>query len=409
MDCARAREIADLHAAGELEDPEAEELLRHAESCESCRALLAEAANAAELARDALRHFEPGAGFESSVLDRIASEPATTPAEPRRTRRILRIAAPAAVAAAAAVILAATLVVPSKPEPAVKLLEGELPGGRTAIAEGEKVTAEADLPLGLAGGTRAVMTRGSAFTFAAGRLEMDRGSCYMVTVDGPGDEDRAPRPAPLLSAAGLDAKLRGDVEVYLRAAPAPDAPESPLAALLDALFPPVYAEGKGGAGTLLMVFSGEATVECNGTALELRAGQAVFADRHEAFEIRSYVERCEKALADAESASRELAPSVERYRGVIASYERSLAAKRLRRAELAARDDAPQLAELEELALRIRIVEEAKAAHEESLARMLSRSTEGRREELAEVKLRMELVREGEGGHVAAVQRLMNY
>jgi len=429
MDCARARELVDLDAAGELADDVARELRSHCESCAECAALLADARAAAELTREALRHFEPGESFEAGVLARIDAEPAA-PAAPAtqgrpRTRRMLWLAAPAA---AAAVILAVTLVIrsgsvappapPTPPTPAARLLAGKLPGGGTSIAEGEKMSAAAELPLGLPGGTRALVAKGSHFTFAEGELRMAGGSCYMVSASngnggngGDGDGERARPVAPRLSASGLDARISSNAEVYLITSLEAPAPASGLAALLDVVFPPVYAEGRAKPGALLLVFRGSASVKCDGRTVELAEGQGVFADAcDEPFEMGDYIKRCEMDIAGAGAAAAamgELAPEIARYRGVVASYERSLAAKRLRREEIAGEDGrGPELAELE---LRTRLVEEALSAHRKRLAGMLAGTAEGRSDEIADLKLRMELVREGERGHVSAVARLMSY
>lgn len=116
--CDEVRAVAPEMALGVLSGGERATVLTHLAGCEHCRDLVAELARVADGLLLAAPVAEPPPGFESSVLDRLASERGHRPPalDARRRRRVALVAAVAAVALVAGGTVAGWAL--ARPDPA---------------------------------------------------------------------------------------------------------------------------------------------------------------------------------------------------------------------------------------------------------------------------------------------------
>lgn len=106
VDCAAVRELAPELALGLLSGRERAAALVHLERCESCRLVVAELASVSDSLLLTAPDAEPRPGFESRVLDRLASARTPSSRRPQLPRLRWREAIAWLVAAASLVALA---------------------------------------------------------------------------------------------------------------------------------------------------------------------------------------------------------------------------------------------------------------------------------------------------------------
>jgi len=383
MNCKQVSELLPLFVAGELDEAVRAELESHANICAECAAALKEAKAVHALAHDALAHFEPGEDFEKEVFARITAD-ASVQSVQSADRPGIRWRHFYPIAVAAAVFIVALVLLQNKP--AGTVIAGKLSGEATKIRQGQKYVANQPSAIELLNGAKAFLMKEAGFSIIEDALHLLAGSCYV-------DSRMSPRQVTRLATAGLFVELHHG-EAYLYAG-LPVQEAAPHADILDAIMPRAYAEeANTGAPALLVVFSGTAEAVVKGTRHVLGGGEFLFEDETTAGprKYEAFLKEAGSRIDEVERAAQEIEKRLEPYTHVIASYTTSLAGLK----ELADTLGAQGGAELEELKVRIALIEQVKTVHEARAGQMLADLNNARGGEMNGLKARVRELEEAE-------------
>jgi hypothetical protein len=409
MDCSRFRDMADLLAAGEVEGAEAVECRAHAKACAECGRLLEEARATAARVGEALRAMEPGDGLDEEIMNRLERAAGTVPARRRSAAgRVswLRIAGYAA--AAAAIVVAVVFFSPRGKRRDV--LFGQLAGGTGSLQGDDRYSTLEDTGIELESGARVLLTARSSFSVEDSRLRLHTGRCYVATNEGVSDTRIVTR----LTAEGLYAELGGGAEAFLYSGVdegGETGDDGFVEAILGALMPGAYADGPPDHAPLLLVFAGSSRVTCGGRELVVVAGQGIFADSTSdgPFDTTKLTARYEAEIAKARAMIGSLSERMALYGRVVASYDKTLRERKERRRNLLALRSLTEAekAELAETENRIRIVADAKQAHEKRIFEWKLVLEDERKARITDIEHRLDVMKRAASNHRAAIDGLM--
>jgi negative regulator of sigma E activity len=383
MNCEQAKELLSLYAAGELDGAKAAELESHLNICAECSDGLKEAKALFALTHDALLHFEPGEDFEKKVAARIAAESIVQPSR-SAVKAIARRWYLYPMAAAAAVLIVALVLLQNKP--AGMVLAGKVSGEGTTIKSGQTYVAKQPSAIELINGAKAFLVKEAAFSVISDALHLLTGSCYV-------DCRASSRQATRLATSGLFVELR-QAEAYMRAGVLIQE-TAPHAGLLDVIMPPVYAQDTAaGAAALVVVFSGTAEAVAGGSRFMLGGGEFLFEDETGAGPrmYEAFLKDAGSRIEGIEREAKEIEKHLEPYTHVITDYKASLAGLK----EIIDRLGAEGGAEIEELKVRVALIEEVKAAHEARAGQMLAELNKTRSGAIEDLKARVQALMEAE-------------
>jgi len=383
INCEQAKELFSLYVAGELDEAKAVELESHLNICAECSAGLKEAKALFALTHDALAHFEPGEDFEKKVAARIKAESTVQPTQFTEKTGVRRwYLYP--MAAAAAVFIVALVLLQNKP--AGTVLAGKVSGEGTTIKSGQEYIARQPSAIELVNGAKAFLVKEAGFSVISDALHLLTGSCY---VDCRASQTQATR----LATSGLFVELR-QAEAYLRAGVLIQEPP-PHAGLLDVIMPPVYAQDAAtGVPALVVVFSGTAEAVAGGNRHTLGGGEFLFEDEAGAGprKYEAFLKEAGSRIDGIERAAKEIEKQLEPYTHVISDYKMSLAGLK----EIIDRLGAEGGAEIEELKVRIALIEEVKAAHEARAGQMMAELNKTRSGKIEDLKARVQALMQAE-------------
>jgi len=286
---------------------------------------------------------------------------------------------------------------------------GSLAGGARRAAPGVRYTAVEETGIQLQSGTRILLSAQSSFDADPAAVRLHAGRCYAVTAADASETGTLTK----LVTEGLSAELGGGAEAFLCAGGEeggdPEA-DGVMSSVVDALFPRAHAAGPSGRAPLFLVFAGSARVTCGGRDLAVVAGQGVFADGADngPFDTTELTERYAADLTKAKELVKTLSDRIARYRKVTASYEKTLKELAARRGELkgASSNTALEKTELAEIAERVRIVTDARKAHDERISKWeLVRDGE-EKGRAAPIRYRLTIMKSAVKNHRSAMSRL---
>lgn len=390
MDCEKVRELLPLLADNDLDEADAAKVQAHLEICADCRKAFEDAGSIAGLLAESLSSIEMRDDFEAKVGAAIASAPALPGKSARFPGRVLRVAA----AIAASVLLVATALLFFWPRPpAATLVSGSVTdstGQQKSLEQDRRHKALGDCVVRLADNAIAFIADGSWFTVSKKALVIDEGFCYAASPSGSVEPS-------IVKTRGLRAELH-NAQVFLSAGNG----SAPIALL--PIFSPAFAqEGGVGEAALIIVFLGRAEVEIDGTSHTVGMGQFLFADEAalgpQALSVfkdnaAEEIDRLDKVLQP-------LAQKRDLYNAVVECYDRRTVWLQKQKEIAVGR------AELDELDARIRIVTDAKDAHQRTLVEVLT-GMKGPAARLDDWKARLDALQNAEKGFLEVSKCLLH-